>query len=466
MRVLPLLVMSLAVAAWADARPPNFIILFADDLGYGDLGSYGHPSIRTPHLDALAREGQRWTDFYVAAPVCSPSRGALLTGSLPIHTGLYGKKTGVLFPNQPGGIESTHTTIAEALQAAGYATAIIGKWHLGDRPENYPTRHGFDRWYGIPYSNDMDWSTDLGQEALFAPKIEYWNIPLVESRRAADGFEDQLLERPADQTTITERFTREAVRFIESNRREPFLLYLPHSMPHTPLFAGAAFEDTSLAGRYGDVIEEIDWSAGEIRRALERSGIAEHSLLIFTSDNGPWLTMRNHKGSAGPLRSGKGTTFEGGMRVPMIAWGPGMVAPGTTREIGSTLDFFATFLALAGVDAPVPADSADLSPSLTGRAISAREIMPYYRGGELYALRKGAYKIHLVTEGAFGLGPERTEHAPPLLYHLGEDPGESHDLAEERPQVLADMLATLEAHKSEARQVPSLFDRGRTPFGG
>ena len=462
--------------ASSNSRPPNFVVLFTDDLGYGDLGSYGHPTIRTPNLDALASEGQRWTDFYVAAPVCSPSRGALLTGALPIHTGLYGHKANVLFPNQPGGMVASHTTIAEVLQAQGYATAIIGKWHLGDRPENYPTRHGFDHWYGIPYSNDMDWSNDLGQAALFAPKIEYWNIPLVESRLIKgskginDGFEDQILERPAQQATLTERYTQNAVRFIEDHASTPFLLYLPYTMPHTPLFASPDFQGVSLAGRYGDVVEEIDWSAGQIRRALERAGVAENTLLIFTSDNGPWLTMRTHKGTAGPLKNGKGTTFEGGVRVPMIAWGPGMVKPGTVRSIGATLDLFHSFVVMAGVDTAgvdteVPADSLDLSRTFEALTPSPRNVMPYYRGGELYALRKGPYKIHLVTQGAFGVGPERSEHTTPLLYHLGEDPGETYDLAGERPQELADMLAALETHRQSVHKVPSLFDLGKTPFG-
>ena len=452
--------------AWSQERPPNLIILFADDLGYGDLGSYGHPAIRTPNLDALAHEGQRWTDFYVAAPVCSPSRGALLTGKLPIHSGLYGRRVGVLFPGQPGGIPDEETTLAEVLRELGYASGIIGKWHLGDRPEDLPTRHGFDFWYGLPYSNDMDWSTDLGVEAFFNPKREYWNVPLIRSHTGESGHSDQILERPTDQASLTRRYTEQAVEFIEAHSDRPFLLYLPYTMPHTPLFASESFSGTSLAGRYGDVVEEIDWSVGEIRRGLERAGVAHTSLVFFSSDNGPWLSMRNDRGSAGPMRNGKGTTFEGGVRVPAVFWWPGTVAPRVVRGIGSTMDIVPTFVTLAGGSEPVGIDGFDLSTTLTQNAAVAREVLPYYRGGELYALRKGPYKIHLITEGAFGFGPERAEHQVPLLYHLGEDPGESHDLSSERPEVLKVMLEAVAEHRASVSPVPSLFDQGKTPFGG
>ena len=455
----------LATPAWSQERPPNLVILFADDLGYGDLGSYGHPAIRTPNLDALALEGQRWTDFYVAAPVCSPSRGALLTGKLPIHSGLYGRKVSVLFPGQPGGIPSEETTLAETLRELGYATGIVGKWHLGDRPENYPTRHGFDFWYGIPYSNDMDWSTDMGMEAYFKPKPEYWNVPLIESRAGDQGYSDRLLERPPYQASLTRRYTEQAIEFIDAHANGPFLLYLPYTMPHTPLFASEDFSGQSLAGRYGDVVEEIDWSVGEIRRGLERAGIAHNSLLVFSSDNGPWLLMRNDRGSAGPLRNGKGTTFEGGVRVPAIFWWPGTIAPAVVRGMGSAMDILPTFVALAGGDPPTETDGFDLSSTLIKDAPVARKVLPYYRSGALYALRKGAYKVHLITEGAYGFGPERTQHRVPLLYHLGEDPGETHDLAEERPEVLEDMMAAVAAHMASVKAVPSLFDRGKTPFG-
>ena len=448
-----------------EERLPNFVILFTDDLGYGDLSSYGHPSIRTPNLDALASEGQRWTDFYVAAAVCSPSRGALLTGKLPNRTGLYGQRSRVLFPNQPGGMPDEQSTIAEALRALGYATGIVGKWHLGDQPQHLPTRHGFDSWFGLPYSNDMDWSNDLGSEAFFSPRNEYWNVPLMQSETMDREYRDQILERPAQQESLTRRYTEHAQEFIERHADQPFFLYVPYTMPHTPLFAGPDFAGRSLAGRYADVVEEIDWSVGEIRRSLESAGLAVDTLLVFTSDNGPWLSMRNDRGSAGPLRNGKGTTFEGGVRVPGVFWWPGSIRPGVVREMGSTMDLYPTLLALAGGQTEDTLDGVDLGPTLLQGEPGKREVLPHYRAGELFALRKGPYKIHLITEGTFGIGPERTEHETPLLYHLGEDPGESYDLAAERPEVLAEMLEAVREHQASMETRPSLFDQGETPFG-
>lgn len=439
-------------------RIPNFVILFADDLGYGDLSSYGHPSIRTPNLDAMAAEGQRWTDFYAAAAVCSPSRGALLTGKLPNRSGLYGRSSQVLFPDQAGGISEENTTIAEALRELGYATGIVGKWHLGARPEHMPTRHGFDYWFGIPYSNDMNNSSDLGFEAYFSPRSEYWDVPLMQSESMGQEYLDRVLERPANQETLTRRSTQMAQEFIDRHADRPFFLYVPYTMPHTPLFAGPEFAGTSLAGRYGDVIEEIDWSAGEIRRSLERAGVAEDTLVVFTSDNGPWLTMRTDKGTAGPFRNGKGTTFEGGIRVPGVMWWPGSIQPGVFRDIGSAMDLFPTLLALAGGMTEDVLDGVDLSGTLLRGEPGTREVLAHYRAGELYALRKGPYKIHLITEKAYGIGPERTEHETPLLYHLGEDPGESWDLAAERPEILAEMLEAVREHRAAMETRPSLFE--------
>ena len=447
-------------------RLPNFVILFADDLGYGDLSSYGHPAIRTPNLDTMASEGQRWTDFYVAAAVCSPSRGALLTGKLPNRTGLYGRSSRVLFPNQPGGMPDEESTIAEALRALGYATGIVGKWHLGDQPHHLPTRHGFDSWFGLPYSNDMDWSNDLGSEAFFSPKNEYWNVPLMRSETLDQEYRDQFLERPAQQENLTRRYTEHAQAFIERHADQPFFLYVPYTMPHVPLFAGPDFAGRSLAGRYGDVVEEIDWSVGEIRRSLESAGVAKDTLVLFTSDNGPWLSMRNDRGSSGPFHNGKGTTFEGGVRVPGVFWWPGRIRPDVVRDMGSTMDLYPTLLALAGGHTEDTLDGVDLGATLLQGEPGTREVLPHYRAGELFALRKGLYKIHLITdESPFGIGPERTEHETPLLYHLGADPGESYDLAAERPEVLAEMLEAVREHQASMETLPSLFDEGKTPFG-
>ncbi len=469
-------------SAAAPAAPLNVIVLFADDLGYGDLGSYGHPYNRTPHLDALASEGQRWTDFYVAAPVCSPSRGALLTGQLPNRTGLYGRRVGVLFPDDGHGIPAALRTLPEHLQAAGYRTAILGKWHLGDLPAALPTRHGFDYWYGLPYSNDMRWEggptiDELAammargegaavqrviadrQQQYLAPKNEYWNVPLMRSVRTADGFTDETLEPRAQQATLTRRYTDEALAFIDRSEGQPFFVYLPFSMPHTPLFRDAPFVDRSLGGRYGDVIEEIDASVGRIVEHVRMRGLAGNTLIVFTSDNGPWLTMAQHGGSAGLLRQGKGTTFEGGMRVPAIFWGPGTVAPGTVSDPGSALDLYPTIAALAQVPVSEPLDGVDLSATLTALASGAREQVTFYRGGELQALRLGRFKLRLVSQGAYGQPPTRTVHETPQLYDLQVDPGEQFDIAADHPDVVARLQQAVAAHRAGITDAVPLFDQ-------
>ena len=476
------------------AERPNVIVLYADDLGYGDLSSYGHPNIATPNLDALAASGQRWTNFYAPAPVCSPSRGALLTGRLPNRTGLYGKRIRVMFPDDPNSMPSGEVTLAEALGEAGYATAILGKWHLGDDPAAYPTRHGFDYWFGLPYSNDMDWVgtftfTDrlkalasgkgltAAQEAESAarigkyadPKIEYWNVPLIRSERATAGAEyrDSIVERPAQQPTLTARYTQEALDFIDrthspakaTGERRPFFVYLPYTMPHTPLFASTHFQNKSRGGVYGDVVEEIDASVGQIVKGLAARGLTRDTLVIFTSDNGPWLAMLQRGGSAGLLRSGKGTTFEGGMRVPAIFSQPGTIAPGVVHDIGSGLDLLPTVLNMAGI-APSTAvlDGVDLTAPLTGQGASVRKNIAYYREGSLMAWRHGDWKLHLVIQGAYGQGPELEALETPLLYHLGEDPAERFDVAADNPAVVEMITAKIAAHRAEFVDAPALFD--------
>jgi len=469
-------------AAPGEARPPNVVILFADDLGYGDLSSYGHPRNHTPQLDALAADGQRWTDFYVAAPVCSPSRGALLTGNYPVRTGLYGVRLNVQFPGDPYGMPPGLTTLAEFLQAAGYRTGMFGKWHLGDAPDAWPTRHGFDEWLGVPYSNDMDWTRGPDFEELmsmvlsghgdqleqllaerrklyFAPRIEYWNVPLLHSRRTDAGYDDGVTERPADQPSLTRRYTLAAERFIRDSGNDPFFVYLPYAMPHTPLFRSEAFAGRSAGGLYGDVIEEIDWSVGHIRTVLEELDIAEHTLVVFTSDNGPWLAMRHHGGSAGLLNNGKGTTFEGGMRVPAIFWWPGTIEPAVIRQPGATLDLFPTVAALLGERPASVVDGVDLSATLVQGEASAREEMAFYRGGELQAYRVGSWKLRLINAGAYDLPPERTVLASPQLFDLASDPAEAYDRADEFPEVVTRIQAAIEAHESGLETAPPLFDR-------
>ncbi|MGB3798503.1 MAG: sulfatase-like hydrolase/transferase, partial [Lewinella sp.] len=269
-------------------QPPNIVVIFTDDMGYGDLGSYGHPTLRTPHLDSMARLGQRWTSFYVAANVCTPSRAALLTGRYPVRSGMTSDVVGVLFPNSTGGLPASEVTLAEQLKNAGYATAAIGKWHLGHLPPYLPTAHGFDTYFGIPYSNDMDRVTDLGYREFWKQskdsiRIEHFNVPLMR--------DTSIIEQPADQRTITRRYTEEAMDFIRAHREEPFFVYLAHNLPHVPLFASNDFLGTSERGLYGDVIEEIDDGVGNLLQLLREEGLADNTIVVFTSDNGPWRSF-------------------------------------------------------------------------------------------------------------------------------------------------------------------------------
>jgi len=441
-----------SAAAQAAERPPNFVVIFADDLGYGDLACYGHPTIRSPHLDQMAREGMRFTQFYSAAEVCTPSRAALLTGRLPPRNGMCGQRR-VLFPGSKRGLPAEEVTIAELLKQRGYATACIGKWHLGHLPPYLPTAQGFDSYFGIPYSNDMDRvsSSPPGRAAFLAPQIEYWNVPLLRNT--------QTIERPADQHTLTRRYAQEAVRFIHEHAERPFFLYLPHTMPHVPLFASGEFAGTSRRGLFGDVVEELDHAVGEVLKALREANVAERTLVIFTSDNGPWLTQGEQGGSAGLLRDGKGSTWEGGMREPAIAWWPGTVPAGSvSHELASTLDLLPTFCALAGVEPPAdrPLDGYDLSAALKGGKSPRREMF-YYRAFELMAVRLGPWKAHYQTQTGYGQ-PRPEKHDPPLLFHLEIDPGEHYNVAGQQPQVLDEIAAVVARHRKTMQPAPSQID--------
>jgi len=426
----------------AEPTRPNVVIVFADDLGYGDLGCYGHPTIATPNLDRMAAEGQRWTNFYSAAPVCTPSRAALMTGRLPIRSGMCDDRRRVLFPDSAGGLPPEEVTIADALKEVGYATAAIGKWHLGHLPKYLPTAQGFDSYFGIPYSNDMDRAADAprGRESFLHPKSEYFNVPLMR--------DEQIVERPADQTTITRRYTEEAVKFITANKDRPFFCYLAHNLPHVPLFASKKYLGTSTRGLYGDVLEEIDAGVGQILQTLRDLKIDGKTLVVFTSDNGPWLIFNEHGGSAGLLRDGKGSTFDGGMREPALFWWPGKVVPGVVQDMGSTMDIFTTCATLAGAKLPADRviDGVDLSDALFGTGKSPRETMFFYRGAQLYAVRHGRFKAHFTTKPAYG-GNQPETHDPPLLYHLGHDPSEKYNVAAEHPDVIAKIREIAESHR-------------------
>ena len=443
------------VASAAKAESPNIVVIFCDDLGYGDLSCFGHPTIRTPNLDRMAAEGVRLTQFYSASPVCTPSRAALMTGRLPIRSGMCSDKRRVLFPNSGGGIPASEVTLAEALKKKGYAAACVGKWHLGHLPQFLPTSNGFDSYFGIPYSNDMDRVNDAprGKASFWDPKIEYWNVPLMRDLK--------IVERPAEQTTITRRYAEEAAAFITQNKDQKFFLYLPHSLPHVPLFRSKEFEGKSLRGLYGDVIEEIDWSVGHVLQTLRDLKLDKNTIVWFTSDNGPWLTFNDHGGTAGLLREGKGTTWDGGMREPSICWWPGTIPAGqVSAELGTTMDIYSTSLALAGatLEDDRIVDGYDLTESLKGNEKSPREIVYYYRGTKLMALRKGPWKAHFATQESYTGNNKLTEHNPPVLYNLEVDPSEKWDVAESNPEVIAEIKAAADAHKKTVVAVPSQLE--------
>jgi arylsulfatase A-like enzyme len=442
-----LLVICSAVSKVPAVEPPNVVIIFCDDLGWGDLGCYGNPTIRTPHLDRMASEGQKWTQFYVAAPVCTPSRAALMTGRYPIRNGMTSNKRGVLFPNSGGGLPADEVTLAELLKQHDYATGVFGKWHLGHLPQYLPTAQGFDTYFGIPYSNDMDKTTgpnyrsEVAKDANYYPESAHYNVPLMR--------DEQIIERPADQNTITRRYTEEAIQFIHQNKERPFFVYLPHSMPHIPLFAHPAFRGKSARGLYGDVIEEIDWSVGQVLDTIRELNLAKKTLVVFTSDNGPWLSFETHGGSAGPLRAGKGTTFEGGQRVPMLCWWPETIAPGVVHELGSTLDMLATLAALTGSQLPSDRqlDSYDLSPVMLGTGPGPRKEMFYWTEAELHAVRKGPWKLHIKMREPVNYGKAKQLERP-VLYHVERDLAEAYDVADQHPEIVAELLEMMDTHRA------------------
>jgi arylsulfatase len=434
-------------------RPPNIVIIFIDDQGYADLGCYGAEDFETPHIDRMADEGLRFTSFYVSEAVCSASRSSLLTGCYAQRVNIRG----ALGPNSFSGLHPGETTIASMLRPLGYRTAIYGKWHLGDRLEFLPANFGFDEYYGLPYSNDM-WPVGYdGFPSSEGFKAIYPTLCLLE-----DSICVKEVTTLDDQAQLTTLYTQKAVDFIYRNKDNPFFLYVPHSMVHVPLAVSEKFAGKSVQGMYGDVMEEVDWSVGEILTALEDNGLDDETLVIYTSDNGPWLNFGNHAGSAGPFREGKGTAWEGGVRVPCIMKWPGTISQGrTSAEMATTLDILPTIAKITGATLPEKKiDGMDLSNLLlTDTAASPRDEFWYFYTGGLRAVRKGNFKLMLphksrsyegVEPGKDGFpGPYAYPEVPQALYDLEKDPGERKDVSADHPEVVEQLLAMAEEARKE-----------------
>jgi arylsulfatase A len=432
----------------APSGRPNFVVIFIDDMGYGDIGPFGSTLNRTPRLDRMATEGTRFTSFYAAA-VCSVSRAQLLTGC-------YGARVsvpGVYGPGGANGLNPHEDTIAERLKPLGYATMCIGKWHLGDQPEFLPTRQGFDHYFGIPYSNDMQrMSQDKGERV----------VPLLRDSAVIELLTDD------DQTRVTDRYTDEAVGFIKAHRETPFFLYFAHTAVHTPIKPGPAFQGKSANGRFGDWVEQVDWSVGRVLDTLQEQGLAGNTLVLFTSDNGPWLIKGSDSGTAGPLRGGKGSTWEGGVRVPTVAWWPGRIAARTTCDtVAGTIDVLPTLVHLAGGTQPNDRviDGRDMSPLLLGQSSDApREAHYYFLGYALQAVRQGPWKLAVAPQRETmgrGIAPDAAGSSP-RLYNLDADIGERTDVAAQHPDIVAHLRVLAASMEAEiGGETPT----GRRPAG-
>jgi arylsulfatase A len=427
-------------------RPPNFIVIYADDMGYADIGPFstkqGADRPQTPNLDRMAAEGMRLTNFYTAQAVCSASRAALLLGSYSNRVGIQG----ALNHTAKHGINHDEMTIAEVLKPRGYATAIFGKWHLGHHKPFLPVHHGFDEYLGLPYSNDM-WPHHPERGTFFP------DLPLIEG--------DEVAKLDPDQSQLTTWYTERAVKFIERHHDRPFFLYVPHSMPHVPLFVSSKYKGKTPGGLYGDVIAEIDWSVGQILDAVKRTKLDENTLVIFTSDNGPWLSYGNHGGSKGVFREGKGTAFEGGVRVPFVARWPGRIPNAAAGHLPAmTIDILPTLAGLAGASLPQDRiiDGRDMWPLLAGQpdTRAPHEVLYFYWGTELHAIRSGKWKLHLPhpyqsleAAGADGRPGKYVRKEIDLsLFDLEKDAEEATNVADQNP----DVVKTLLEHAERARE--------------
>lgn len=437
-----------------EIRLPNIVLIFIDDLGYADVGCYGAEGFETPHIDRLAEQGMRFTSFYVAQAVCSASRAALLTGCYPNRIGIFGAYN----DQAEVGINPDEEIIAEILKKKGYATACFGKWHLGHHHKFLPLQHGFDEYLGLPYSNDM-WPVEYDGTTLPEGhrKLRYPVLPLIEGNEKVAE-----IKTMEDQDTLTTRYTERAVRFIDKNKDRPFFLYVPHTMVHTPLGVSDKFRGRSEQGKFGDVMMEVDWSVGEILKTLAKYGLENNTLVLFTSDNGPWLNFGKHAGSAGPFREGKGTSWEGGVRVPCIMRWPGHIPAGTDcGKMAATMDVLPTLAAITG--APLPEnkiDGVNILPLLKGDPdANPRDHLFYYYGKQLQAVRQGRWKLHFphgyrsyegVEPGKGGLpGPYAHGETGLELYDLENDIGEKHYVVEKYPDVVERLTALGERARKE-----------------
>ncbi|NBV48299.1 MAG: hypothetical protein EBR95_04450 [Verrucomicrobia bacterium] len=434
MKAFLLLLAALLAPGLSAARPPNVVVIFIDDLGYGDIGPFGATKQRTPHLDRMAKEGMKLTSFY-ATPVCSVSRAQMMTGC-------YGARVsvpGVYFPGQSVGLNPSEVTVAERLKEKGYVTQMVGKWHLGDQPEFLPTRQGFDHYLGIPYSNDM-----LKKSAETKVPV----VPLLRDEKVVELMDGE------GQRRLVEIYTKEAVDFISRNKDKPFYLYYAHNAVHTPIYPGAAFAGKSQNGRFGDWVEEVDWSVGQVLDTLRAQGLDKDTIVVFTSDNGPWLIKGTDGGSAGPLRGGKGSTWEGGVRVPTLAWWPGRIPAGSVNDaVAATIDLLPTFVALAGGTVPATPviDGRDITPILFGQSKeSAREAHYYFAGYNLQAVRQGRWKLAIAPQPEGSNTKKSPKTADGLrLYDLDAEIGEQTDVAAQHPEVVAKLKALADKMAAE-----------------